>query len=292
MAVLAKQQDSAPQRGVDHIKEGKRLRASGKDDSVDNEAPKPSTQATETPLKVKSPTIEDVDVDEEEEDEKTEGELIDEKIAAAAPLSLKDSLFDNHRSRSFAQNLRYMTKKFGFFIPELEFLKDVKALVAYLGKKVSIGNTCLFCEKLFLSRDATQSHMRDASHCMIFWEDNEDEYSEFYDWSNDERRVAIGPNEDGEEIAYVSDRHELVLVDSGKTLGHRALRIYYQQKPRSKTHQQLVTSLMQEHRRLQAIQEQKSKYLDRKALNAKADFALKTGLKTNNQKHYRNSNPL
>ena len=102
------------------------------------------------------------DSEEEEEEEKedaTEDELIDAKIASATRIGLKDSLFDAHRSRSFAQNLRYMTRTFGFFIPELEFLRDVKGLIQYLGDKVSVGNTCLFCQRSFGSLEATQSHM-------------------------------------------------------------------------------------------------------------------------------------
>lgn len=37
---------------------------------------------------------------------------------------------------------------------------------------------------------------------MILWEDNEDEYAQFYDWTNDVRRAPIG-EEEGNEV-YIS----------------------------------------------------------------------------------------
>jgi len=108
--------------------------------------------------------------------EKTEDELIDEKIASTKPYSLKESLFDGHRSSSFDVNMRYMTKTFSFFVPEIEFISDIKGLIrsvfslncslertyhflSYLGQKISIGNTCIYCQKTFYSKEAVQSHM-------------------------------------------------------------------------------------------------------------------------------------
>jgi pre-60S factor REI1 len=46
-----------------------------------------------------------------------------------------------------------------FFIPEIEYLKDIEGLIKYLGEKISIGNTCIWCEKTFYSIEATQAHM-------------------------------------------------------------------------------------------------------------------------------------
>jgi len=49
---------------------------------------------------------------------------------------------------------------------------------------------------------------------------------------------------------------------------------------------------MQEHKRLAAIEKQRNVNMPRKALNAKADWSLKVGMKNNNQAHYRNQNPI
>jgi len=61
--------------------------------------------------------------------EKTEDELLEEKIAIAPRLTLRDSLFDRHSSPDFESNLEYMTKKFSFLIPEIEYLKDLPGLI-------------------------------------------------------------------------------------------------------------------------------------------------------------------
>lgn len=39
------------------------------------------------------------------------------------------SLFDNHLSSSLDDNLRYMYKKFGFFLPDAEYLQDPEGLI-------------------------------------------------------------------------------------------------------------------------------------------------------------------
>jgi C2H2 type zinc-finger (2 copies) len=42
---------------------------------------------------------------------------------------LKRSLFDNHVSDSFDDNLKYMYKQFGFFFPDVEYLSDPEGLL-------------------------------------------------------------------------------------------------------------------------------------------------------------------
>ena len=90
---------------------------------------------------------------------------------------------------------------------------------------------------------------------------------------------------------HCNEHNELVLA-SGKTIGPRQMKVYYDQRPRARSHQQLVASLMQEHRRLEAIERQKKTYAPQKAIRRRQNNELATGMKTNNQKHYRNSNPL
>lgn len=36
-------------------------------------------------------------------------------------------------------NLQYMYKKFGFFLPDAEYLADPEGLIKYLGAKLSVG---------------------------------------------------------------------------------------------------------------------------------------------------------
>lgn len=45
---------------------------------------------------------------------------------------VRRSLFDNHMSDSLETNLDYMFKKFGFYLPDAEYLSDPEGLVKYL----------------------------------------------------------------------------------------------------------------------------------------------------------------
>ena len=49
------------------------------------------------------------------------------------------SLFDNKRSSSMQENLEYMYKNFGFYLPDSEYLVDVEGLLQYLGAKLQYG---------------------------------------------------------------------------------------------------------------------------------------------------------
>lgn len=49
------------------------------------------------------------------------------------------SLFDNKRSSSMQENLEYMYKHFGFYLPESEYLVDPEGLLQYLGAKLQYG---------------------------------------------------------------------------------------------------------------------------------------------------------
>jgi pre-60S factor REI1 len=42
------------------------------------------------------------------------------------------SLFDNYRSPSMDLNLEYMYRRFGFYFPDAEYLKDPEGLLKYL----------------------------------------------------------------------------------------------------------------------------------------------------------------
>uniref|UniRef100_A0A6B2L8W9 C2H2-type domain-containing protein n=1 Tax=Arcella intermedia TaxID=1963864 RepID=A0A6B2L8W9_9EUKA len=226
--------------------------------------------------------------------EKREEEMLDEKIESAPTLTLKHSLFDKHISPDFPRNIEYMTKTFGFYIPEIDYLKDLPGLIRYLGEKISIGNTCIYCERTFHSLDAVRDHMRAVSHCKILWEDNEGEYEEFYDLEAADARfkVFLAGEEHEDTNAYVSSSNELVLCDKRVALGHRALQHYYKQKPRGTTEIQLMSSLLQEHKRMAAIENQKKSNLDTIAIRKQYAMSLKVGLVNNQQKHFRDKNPL
>ena len=94
----------------------------------------------------------------------TEEEFIEDKLRNALQYDPSMSLFDKHKSQTIEQcaphartharthahanahtprrrNLQYMEKKFGFFVPYMDFVTDVPGLLCYLGEKVRMSST-------------------------------------------------------------------------------------------------------------------------------------------------------
>lgn len=155
------------------------------------------------------------------------------------PLEITECLFCPQSSEDLESNLKHMSLIHGFFIPDLDYLVDIKGLISHLCEKVGVGNLCLYCNekgKTFYSVEATQHHMVDKCHCKVFFEgDAALEYAEFYDYSKSypDYKGDIG-NKAGEEDAVpdsslkVNEDLELVLP-SGAKVGHRAMKQIYKQ---------------------------------------------------------------
>lgn len=80
-------------------------------------------------------------MDSDEELECEEAEAMDEaeeQAAGGGPLvgaiPVTDCLFCPHHSSSLMKNVAHMTKVHSFFIPDIEYLSDLKGLIKYLGK--------------------------------------------------------------------------------------------------------------------------------------------------------------
>ncbi|XP_047445901.1 zinc finger protein 622 [Mugil cephalus] len=189
------------------------------------------------------------DLDEEEEEE--EEETMDQEDSGApsdrppAPLQgsipVTDCLFCSHHSKSLMKNVAHMTKVHSFFIPDVEFVVNLRGLIRYLGEKVGAGNVCLWCNekgRSFYSTEAVQSHMTDKSHCKLFTDgDAALEFADFYDFrsSYPDRKEGEDDEVDDEELPddknleYDDDTLELTLP-SGAKIGHRSLMRYYKQR--------------------------------------------------------------
>ncbi|XP_033991965.1 zinc finger protein 622-like isoform X2 [Trematomus bernacchii] len=88
----------------------------------------------------------DMEEEEEEDEEEEEEETMDQEEGAAAAVSaprpaalpgsipVTDCLFCSHHSKSLMKNVAHMTRVHSFFIPDLEFLVDLKGLMRYLGE--------------------------------------------------------------------------------------------------------------------------------------------------------------
>ncbi|KAM4604756.1 cytoplasmic 60S subunit biogenesis factor ZNF622 [Polymixia lowei] len=195
---------------------------------------------------------EDEDEMEDEDDEETmEQEEGDDAAASSssAPrpvvlpgsIPLTDCLFCSHHSRSLMKNLAHMTRVHSFFIPDVEFLVDLKGLIRYLGEKVGAGNVCLWCNekgRSFYSTEAVQGHMTDKSHCKLFTDgDAALEFADFYDFRSsypdrkegEDAEMEDEDLPDDKNLEYDDDTLELTLP-SGATIGHRSLMRYYKQR--------------------------------------------------------------
>ncbi|XP_030015434.1 zinc finger protein 622-like [Sphaeramia orbicularis] len=183
------------------------------------------------------------DEDAEEVMEQEEGDSVAPSDAhpAALPGSIPvtDCLFCSHHSRSLMKNVAHMTGVHSFFIPDLEFLVDLRGLIRYLGEKVGAGNVCLWCNekgRSFYSTEAVQSHMTDKSHCKLFTDgDTALEFADFYDFRSsypDRKDEDVDMDEelpDDKNLEYDDETLELTLP-SGAKIGHRSLMRYYKQR--------------------------------------------------------------
>ncbi|KAF8581607.1 hypothetical protein K439DRAFT_214617 [Ramaria rubella] len=128
-----------------------------------------------------------VDVDADQDDI---NETIDSKIAAArSRLTPNSCLFCPHQSLSIEDSLSHMAIVHSFFIPDVEYLQDLRGLLTYLGEKVAVGNVCLFCNgkgREFRTIEAVWKHMNDKGHCKIAYDEEKDrlDISDFYDFSS------------------------------------------------------------------------------------------------------------
>uniref|UniRef100_UPI00398E8095 cytoplasmic 60S subunit biogenesis factor ZNF622 isoform X2 n=1 Tax=Pristiophorus japonicus TaxID=55135 RepID=UPI00398E8095 len=173
----------------------------------------------------------------EDEESRPDKEPNDDSSAGTFPIT--GCLFCSCHSRSLLKNMDHMTRSHGFFIPDIEYLADLRGLIKYLGEKVVVGNICLWCNekgRSFYSTEAVQAHMVDSSHCKLFTDgDAAIEFADFYDF-----RDSYPDNKEGENVGmktaevpsksleYDDETMELVLP-SGARIGHRSLLRYYKQ---------------------------------------------------------------
>eukprot|EP00124_Ichthyophonus_hoferi_P002585 Ihof_evm5s181 gene=Ihof_evmTU5s181 len=236
-------------------------------------------------------------VDEDEEIEEVENFELGET----------DCLFCPYQSADFEANLDHMSKKHSFFIPDYEYLMDVKGLINYLGKKIAEGHMCLYCNekgKAFQSMEAVQKHMTDKGHCMIAYEDDDiPEYDDFYDFSStypdfDPNDPAQKDSEVNVEGVTVSEDGTELVLPNGKHIVHRDMAKYYKQnfKPEDMRVSVLANKAYVSNAMLQKAigygmsgpLTQKEKYDEIRRVRGQNDSFMKMGLKGNDcRKHFR-----
>ncbi|KAJ2786501.1 pre-60S factor rei1 [Coemansia interrupta] len=174
--------------------------------------------------------------------------ILEKKKATTQRLDIEtDCLFCTHKSDSFDSNMSHMSHAHSLFIPDLEYLVDLRGLIKYLADKLSVANVCLYCNgrgRALQSLDAVRKHMLDKGHCKIAYETEIDvlEISDFYDFSStypDAHEHDADEEVEGVALVKGNGRYsgpdaleeedgELVLP-SGARIGHRSLQRYYKQ---------------------------------------------------------------
>lgn len=177
-------------------------------------------------------------------------------------LEVTDCLFCPHHSVSLEENLKHMTRSHSFFIPDLEYVVDLKGLVTYLCEKVGMGNMCLYCNdkgKSFFSLEAVQSHMVDKGHTKMNYDgDAVLEYADFYDFSSSYPDYNPDEENEGDEIqgrestVAVNEQTLELCLPSGAKIGHRNMRHIYKQNlpPERSHHSKVIQSIMADYKAL------------------------------------------
>lgn len=177
-------------------------------------------------------------------------------------LEVEDCLFCPHHSISLEENMKHMTRSHSFFIPDLEFVVDLKGLLTYLCEKVGIGNMCLHCNdkgKSFLSTEAVQSHMVDKGHTKINYEGNAVlEYADFYDFSssypdhNSDEEDLNDEIQSKDNTLAVNEQTLELCLPSGAKLGHRNMHHIYKQNlpPKRSHHSKVIQNIMADYKAL------------------------------------------
>ncbi|CAN7136881.1 unnamed protein product [Brassica rapa subsp. narinosa] len=197
--------------------------------------------------------------DMDEDDEEGSGEDIDEDDDMEFELDPTSCLMCDKKHKTIEKCMVHMHKLHGFFIPDIEYLKDPKGFLTYVGLKVKRDFFCLYCNELrhpFTSLEAVRKHMEAKSHCKVHYGDGGDEedaeLEEFYDYSSsygnegENQMVVAGESANTVELfgglELVITKREDNKVTS-RTLGSREFMRYYKQKPPPSSQKHIVNSL-------------------------------------------------
>ena len=103
------------------------------------------------------------------------------------------SLFDRTVSRSVTENISRMYKRYGFFVPDQEYIIDMEGLIGYCHEKIMLGHTCLYCQRIFPTVQSCKQHMIDTNHTKLRYEPDIDldELAVFYDFTTADNEFSV-----------------------------------------------------------------------------------------------------
>ena len=186
----------------------------------------------------------------EDEEEGDDGDFSKQDPSTWEAWDLCRSLFDNHVSETMEDNLEYMWKTYGFYLPDSKYLKDPEGLLQYLGAKMQYGHLPLYESglnpdaKQLKTLHGVQRHMIDRGKTKMLYENNEDEYEEYYDYAMDggdeetmafqNAIVALNDAETAPGWFQAAAGYELLIPKRNgkglKVLGCREFARYYRQR--------------------------------------------------------------
>ena len=116
------------------------------------------------------------------EAEDADAQMVEDEPPVIEP---RQCLFDKHMSPTLDANIERMARKYGFFVPDQEYLVDKEGLLGYCHEKVKLGHCCLYCQKLFSTWQGCQKHMISTRHTKLRYERGVDmeEFDPFFDFS-------------------------------------------------------------------------------------------------------------
>lgn len=167
-----RRQNGTDQIGTGHLKNGKEQRAKIS-----------SAQAASTNgIAPNNPSDDRNDAMQQESENVVAASSANQKQVEINP---KQCLFDRHVSATVQANVDRMHRKYGFFIPDYEYLTDMTGLIGYCHEKIQLGNVCLYCHRTFRTARSCIQHMRNKVHTKLRYEmgiDLED-LDVFYDFT-------------------------------------------------------------------------------------------------------------
>lgn len=174
-------------------------------------------------------------------------------------LEVSDCLYCPSRFDTIEACINHMHLNHSFYIPDIDYLKDLPGLMRHLADKVSVWHVCLSCgsesRQPFPSLESVRRHMLDKGHNKIRYdEEGSAELADFFDYTALKKGCSVSVTADSAEAAELDDfvtddedgefeydegydenalilapdESELILPN-GARLGARAYRRYYRQ---------------------------------------------------------------
>ena len=161
-AALALRKEKEKKNGTDHIKNlnkkdysKKKQNKKTNNNKVNNNAVISSSDDTKMEVEEGKPPSE---VNSDNNDNSNNDETTKATRSSRLPAALVESqenpeidpkqcLFDQHQSETLDENIKYMQKAYGFFLPDQDCLVDLEGLLGYAHEKIKLGHYCLYCEK-------------------------------------------------------------------------------------------------------------------------------------------------